>query len=337
MLDIVTVGEALIDLTQTFEDATNIRHYAAYPGGAPANVAVAAAKLGASTAFIGKVGCDTFGKSIKRMLYDNHVDVTGLYEVPLIPTTLAVVSADPGGERDFSFYRTPGADTLLTCTEAVQALHTLKEAPVFLHFGSVSLAAEISRSAVLGVARYARTSGILLSYNPNYRASLWPDRETAVEQIKVPLELCDVLKLAEEELELLTGTNSTVEGSRQLYLEYRIPLIVVTQGSKGTFYRFGDRTGHIAAWPVKAIDTSGAGDTFLGALLHLLARHIDGSVHKLSQEQLEQDLCFANRAAALTCTRAGAIPAMPTLDELVSKQGRHAGWSGNQTAWLPPQ
>lgn len=319
MPEIVTVGEALIDLTQTMEDSAHIRHYAAFPGGAPANVAVAAARLGAETAFIGKVGRDAFGASIKETLCRNQVDVTGLYESGQDLTTLAVVSVDAAGERSFAFYRTPGADTQLTREEAVRALEAYGEKPVFLHFGSVSLTAEPARSATLGAARRARELGILLSYDPNYRANLWPDQETAVERMKEPLPLCHVLKLAEEELELLTGCQDLEAGSLSLYQKYGTPLIVVTLGAGGSFYRLGGFTGRVAAQTVQVADTNGAGDTFLGALLSRLV--LCGGLEGLTPEKMEGELDFANRAAALTCTRPGAIPAMPVLDEVFAGEG----------------
>lgn len=319
MPEIVTVGEVLIDLTQTMEDSAQIRHYAAFPGGAPANVAVAAARLGAKAAFIGKVGRDAFGTSIKQTLSRNQVDVTGLYESEQYLTTLAVVSVDSSGERSFAFYRTHGADTQLTREEAVRALEAFEARPVFLHFGSVSLTAEPARSATLGVAQAARDMGVLLSYDPNYRANLWPDQETAVERMKEPLSLCHVLKVAEEELELLTGLQDLEAGSLALYEKYAIPLIVVTLGEGGSFYRLGDRTGRVAAQTVQVADTNGAGDTFLGALLSRLV--LSGGLEGLTLEKLEQELDFANRAAALTCTRPGAIPAMPVLDEVLAGEG----------------
>ena len=318
MPEIVTIGEALIDLTQTAEDSAHIGRYAAFPGGAPANVAVATARLGAKSAFIGMVGQDAFGASIRQALCSNRVDTTGLYETDQALTTLAVVSVDAAGERSFAFYRSPGADTQLTLEDATRALMAYEERPMFLHFGSVILTVDPARSATLGVARKARDLGMLLSYDPNYRASLWPDQKTAVERIQEPLPLCHVLKLAEEELELLAGTRDPEAGSLSLYHTYGIPLIVVTTGSSGSFYRLGEHTGKVAAAPVQVVDTNGAGDTFLGALLSRLV--LAGGLSGLTIETLEAGLAFANRAAGLTCTRPGAIPAMPMLDEVLSQK-----------------
>ena len=313
MPDIVTIGEALIDLTQPGE-TSGYRSYAADPGGAPANVAVAAARLGAKTAFIGKVGQDAFGGILKETLRENRVDISAMYETTETPTTLAVVSVDPHGERSFAFYRSPGADTLLTGWEAIEGLQTLGETPAFFHFGSVSLTADPSRSAVLECARHAKDSGVLLSYDPNYRASLWTSRETALEQMKAPLGMCDIVKLAEEELELLTGTDDPAEGSLQLYRTYHNDLILITLGAKGAFYRMGNTAGYVPGCRVQVADTNGAGDTFLGAILSRLIPHADAAGLSLSSEQLE---------AALACTRSGAISAMPRLEEVEAARDQY--------------
>lgn len=311
-MDIIAVGEVLIDLTQTGIRENRIRQYAANPGGAPANVAVAAARLGAETGFVGKVGRDIFGQDLRAVLDENSVDTSGLYETDQVPTTQAVVSLDARGERDFFFYRSPGADTLLTTEEVLLAL---KRIPKFLHIGSVSLTAEPSRSATLAAARYGRKLGALVSYDPNYRSSLWPDEQTAVARMKEPLAMSDVVKLSDEELPLITGTDDLEEGSRRL-LDNGVALVLVTLGSEGTFYRLGDNTGRVPGVSVSVADTNGAGDTFLGALLSRLAKRPNGPLCCLTAEELESYLRFANRAAAITCSRSGAIPAMPTLAEL---------------------
>ena len=312
MVDLITLGELLIDLTQTHVDERFVRHYAANPGGAPANVAVAAAKLGAAAGFIGMVGADTYGKDLRDVLVRAGVDVSGLFETDRALTPQACVSVAPSGERSFSFYRSPGADTLLTPELAVGALKT---PPRILHFGSVSLPADPARSATLAAAEYARANGALISYDPNYRAALWPDEAEALIWMKRPLPMVDVLKLSDEELPLITGIEDPEAGTEAL-LSLGIRLILVTLGSQGVFYRLGDRTGRIPGIKVKVADTNGAGDTFLGALLSRLAQRQGDPLQELQPEQLEQMLRFANRAAALTCTRSGAIPAMPTLEEV---------------------
>jgi fructokinase len=312
MPDIITVGELLIDLTQTFIDDNRVRHYAANPGGAPANVAVAAARLGAKAGFIGKVGRDTFGADLRAVLVRSGVDVSGLYETGEALTTQAVVSVAPSGERSFSFYRSPGADTLLTVDEVAAAL---ADPPKVVHFGSVSLTAEPARSATLAAGELAKQGGALVSYDPNYRANLWPDEETAVAWMKKPLPMVDVLKISDEELPLLTGTDDPEKGTAEL-AKLGIRLILVTLGSKGVFYRMGEAVGAIGGIKVKVADTNGAGDTFLGALLSRLVLRGEKPLEGLTPGELEEMLSFANRAAALTCTRSGAIPAMPTKEEV---------------------
>ena len=320
MTQIITLGEVLIDLTQTGTDENGIPQFKAFPGGAPANVAVAASRLGAKTGFIGKSGKDAFGLQLRATLDEDHVDTSCLFETGDVPTTLAIVSVDADGERSFSFYRDPGADTQLTADEAAAFLNG--ELPFILHFGSLSLTTEPSRDAALTAVKRARERGVLISYDPNYRAALWDSEEEAVCWMKAPLDMVDILKISDEELVLLTGTDNLEEGSEKLG-EYGIGLVMITLGSEGVFYRLcreceeNDLFGIVPSEKVCVCDTNGAGDTFLGAMLsRLSAKASEGDVFTLNREELEGMLAFANRAAALTCSRAGAIPAMPTAEEL---------------------
>ena len=298
-MDIVTIGEVLIDLTQTGKDARGIPQFAANPGGAPANLAVAAARLGAQTAFIGKVGADAFGRYLKEVLAENKVDVSGM----------AVVSVDATGERDFSFYRSANADVMLSKEDISD--EALKAAKI-VHFGSVSLTADPSRTATLDAAARAKKLGAVITYDPNYRANLWKNKEDAIAQMKAPLPLVDILKVSDEELPLLTGTTDCESGTAQL-AQNGIRLIFVTLGANGVFYRFGDKTGHVAGVPCKVGDTNGAGDTFFGAALSKLCKE---ELDTLTVDKLEGILAFANKAASITTSRHGAIPAMPTLAEV---------------------
>lgn len=309
MKDIVAIGEVLIDLTQKGVDELGVGQYAANPGGAPANLAVAAARLGASTAFVGKVGRDAFGNYLRAVLEENQVDTTGLLEDEKEHTTLAVVSVDETGERSFSFYREPSADVNLKAEEIPQAL--LKDTRI-LHFGSVSLTAEPARSATLYAAKTARENGCLVSYDPNYRASLWSSQDAAIREMKNALPLCDILKISDEELPLLTGTTDPVEGSRQL-AELGIRLIFVTLGANGAFFRLGEETGSVPGIKVKVGDTNGAGDTFFGAALSQLVKE---DLNTLTLPRLTEIAAFANKAASITTSRHGAIPAMPKLSEI---------------------
>lgn len=313
MIDILAVGEILIDLTQSGVTEQGIPRFDANPGGAPANLAVAAARLGATTGFIGKVGADSFGTFLRTCLAENNVDVTGLVTDPIQHTTLAVVALDAAGERTFSFYRDPSADVNLSAEEI--SPEQLKNTRV-LHFGSVSLTAEPARSATLYAAKAAKELGAIVSYDPNYRASLWPDQETAVKRMLEPLPMVDILKVSDEELPLLTGTDDPVKGSAIL-AEKGIGLIFVTLGPNGAFYRMGDKTGHVPGVPCKVGDTNGSGDTFFGAALSQLVKYADFSA--LTTLDLERIVAFANKAASLTTSRHGAIPAMPTLEEVENR------------------
>ena len=313
MTEITTIGEVLIDLTQTGVNGQNVPVFAANPGGAPANVAVAAARLGASAAFIGKVGRDGFGAYLTGVLTENGVDASGV-RADETPTTMAVVTVAPGGERSFRFVR--GADALLTEDEVDTALI---EGSKVLHFGSVSLTAEPARSATLFAARHAREHGVLVSYDPNYREALWPDREEAVARMCAPLPLADVLKLSDEELPLLTGTDDPAEGTRRL-ADRGVSLVLLTLGGEGAFWRWQGETGLVPGVATAVADTNGAGDTFLGAVLSRLVRRGEKPLEGLTVRELEDILAFANRAASKTCSRSGAIPAMPTLAELEEEE-----------------
>ena len=313
MTDILTVGEMLIDLTQTGVSAQGIPVYTAFPGGAPANVAVAAAKLGAKTAFIGKVGNDAFGKLLIDTLRQHQVATDSMLVSDTANTTLAVVSLQKSGERDFAFYRKGYADTLLSADEIRD--EQLSDTR-FLHFGSVSLTDEPSRSATLSAARRAKDFGACISYDPNYRASLWSDSDTAIAMMKQPLSMVDILKISDEELPLLTGTDDPEQGTKELCDRYGVGLILLTLGAKGAFYRRGDAVGLCEGFQVKVADTNGAGDTFLGAFLSGMIRMGKDKPAALTEDEIRELVIFANRAASLTASRSGAIPAMPTLDEV---------------------
>ena len=310
MTDITTIGEVLIDLTQSGWTEQGIPRFDANPGGAPANLAVAASRLGAKTAFIGRVGKDSFGDYLRRCLAENWVDVSGLSVDEKERTTLAVVALDEKGERTFSFYRDPSADVNLSMAHV--PLELLDSTKV-LHFGSVSLTAEPARTATLEAARTAKARGAWVSYDPNYRASLWPDEGTAIRNMLGPLPLVDILKVSDEELPLLTGIADPAEGSARL-AEQGVRLVLVTLGAHGAFYRFDGHTGHVPGVPCVVGDTNGSGDTFFGAALSQLVK-LD-SLDQLTIPELECILAFANKAASITTSRHGAIPAMPTLQEV---------------------
>ena len=315
MADIITLGELLIDMTQDGTDEQGNGRFTAYPGGAPANVAVAAARLGADTGFIGKVGDDSFGRSLAETLRKEGVNTDGLFVSDSVPTTMAIVSVDASGEREFSFYRNPGADTQLTTEEAVAVIEN--DLPLILHAGSLSMTTSPSREACEEALRFAKERGVIISYDPNYRAALWDTEENAVAMMKKLLPLADILKVSDEEMLMLTGTENFEEGSLVLS-EYGPRLVLVTLGSHGVFVRYGEYAEIVPGFRVKVADTNGAGDTFLGAMLAQIAARGEGKdlLGGLDAEILREYLTYANKAASLTCSRHGAIPAMPTAEEM---------------------
>lgn len=315
MTDIITLGELLIDMTQDGTDEQGNGRFTAYPGGAPANVAVAAARLGADTGFIGKVGDDSFGRSLAETLRKEGVNTDGLFVSDSVPTTMAIVSVDASGEREFSFYRNPGADTQLTTEEAVSVIEN--DLPLILHAGSLSMTTSPSREACEEALRFAKERGVIISYDPNYRAALWDTEENAVAMMKKLLPLADILKVSDEEMLMLTGTEDFEEGSLVLS-GYGPRLVLVTLGSQGVFVRYGEYAEVVPGFRVKVADTNGAGDTFLGAMLAQIAARGEGAdlLCGLNAETLRDYLTYANKAASLTCSRHGAIPAMPTAEEM---------------------
>lgn len=304
--DIVAMGELLIDFTFTSISGRGLPMYEANPGGAPANVAIGAKRLGATAAFIGKIGKDSLSALLKKTLIDNGIDCSGLIEDPTRPATLAMVSLDESGDRSFTFYRENCADINMTKEEVNTSL--IRGGRAF-HFGSVAMTAEPSRSAVLCAAQIAKESGLLISYDPNYRPLLWPDQGTAVEIMKKGLDLCDVLKVSEEELALLSGSNDISEGIRLLADRYGIPLIFATLGSKGCRWLYQGKEGSQGVFDVKTIDTTGAGDSFIAAVL---SRILAGpGIGSLKPDDIAKIARYACAASSLTTASYGAIPAMP--------------------------
>jgi len=306
--DVTAIGELLIDFTPiTIDGKTG---FLPNPGGAPANVAAAVGKLGGNSAFIGKVGDDAFGHFLKEILRGECVDTAGLILDKSTPTTLAFVHLDETGERSFSFYRKYCADTQLSRDEL--NLFVIARSK-FLHFGSVSLTDAPAREAVLCAVQHASKHKALISYDPNYRPALWNSEAEAVSAMRAVLALADLIKVSQEELRLLTGTSDLSAGSASL-AEHGARLVVVTLGADGALFRYGDHAAHVPSIPIKAVDTNGAGDAFWGALLYQLTR--TENPFALSHTELEQAVRFANVAGALAATKSGAIPALPSPEEV---------------------
>lgn len=308
-MDLVSLGELLIDLfpAETGKRLVEVSAFTPKPGGAPANVAVAAARLGASAAFVGKVGADFFGEHLRAVLEREKVDTRGLMVDTDARTTLAFI-AQPDHDNEYIFYRNPGADQLLRPDELDRALLSSARA---LHVGSISLTDEPARSATFEAVRIVRERNALVSFDVNYRPALWRSPRSALTQINALLPQADLLKVNEEELELLTNLTDIEKGSA-LVLARGPKLIVVTLGARGSYYRTTAKSGYIPGFKVTAVDSTGCGDSFTGALLFQLIGH---GMNNLDS-RIEQALEFANAAGAITATRRGAIPALPTAREV---------------------
>ncbi|MFD2614941.1 PfkB family carbohydrate kinase [Paenibacillus gansuensis] len=312
MYDVVALGELLIDFTPQASPDGKETFFQKNPGGAPANVLAALSRQGKRTAFIGKVGADAFGTFLADVLETNGISTRGMRFSETENTTLAFVELNSEGDRTFTFYRKPGADMMLQESELDNEL--IADARVF-HYGSISMTNEPSRTATLKAIGYAKEQGLLISYDPNLRLPLWPDAAAAKRAILDAMGYADVLKISEEELVFLTGTEDAEAGSAQLREQFGISLICVTMGEKGCFYRAGGITGHVPAFRVKPVDTTGAGDAFMGGVLSQLL-DAPAPLAALTREQLDGIIAFGNAMGSLATTRRGAIPAMPSPEEV---------------------
>jgi len=314
--DMVTLGELLVDFTQAGFSGAGMRLFEQNAGGAVANVVCALARLGKKTAFIGKVGQDMHGAFLRSTLEACGVDTQGLSEDRDAFTTLAFVELSESGERRFSFARKPGADTRLAPEDLTEDL--LVDTRIF-HYGSLSLTDEPARSATWRAIRVARSGGALISYDPNYRASLWPGEAEAVKWMREGLRLANCVKLSEEEAVLLSGETKLSKAAAH-FLKLGPSCVVVTQGERGAAAFLRGRGASVVtvqaqAVPVQAVDTTGAGDAFWGAFLYRLLE--EGAFpEELDKDRLAGALRFANAAASLVVQRRGGIPAMPTLEEI---------------------
>lgn len=319
--DVVAFGEILIDFTPCGKSEAGQRLFEQNPGGAPANVLTALSKFGRKTAFIGKVGKDMHGRFLKDVLVENGISTEGLVEGDDAFTTLAFVALSDEGERSFSFARKPGADTCLTETEMRADL--IKESKIF-HIGSLSLTVEPVKSTTLKALEIAKEAGCVISYDPNYRAPLWESKEDAIREMRSVIPYVDVMKLSDEETELLTDITDP-EGAAKRLIEQGVSVVAVTLGADGALIATKDGYAHVEGYPAKMVDTTGAGDSFWGGFLHMLLES-DSLLGKkqLGKDVLEEILLddgikftrFGNAVASLCVEKRGAIPAMPTLEEV---------------------
>ena len=309
--DVVALGELLIDFTENGKSNQGNPIFEANPGGAPCNVLAMLTKLGHKTAFIGKVGEDFFGEQLRDAITEVGIDASGLCTDKEIHTTLAMVHTYPDGDRDFSFYRNPGADMMLTADEVNPEV--VKDTKVF-HFGTLSMTHEGVREATKKAVETAKANGCLVSFDPNLRPPLWSSLDLAKEQMEYGFGKCDILKISDNEIQFVSGKEDYDEGIAYLQETYNIPLILLTMGKDGSRAYYKGMRVERPGFSVKAIETTGAGDTFCGSSLNYL---VDHDFENLTEEQLGEMLTFANAAAALVTTKKGAIKAMPVKEEVL--------------------
>lgn len=320
MFDVVALGELLIDFTQNGLSQQGNGLFEANPGGAPCNVLAMLTKLGKKTAFIGKVGDDFFGRMLAETINEVGIDNRNLMFDDKIHTTLALVHTFSDGDRDFSFYRNPGADMMLREEEVDMDL--VKDTKIF-HFGTLSMTDEGVRAATMAAVLEAKKNGAMISFDPNLRPPLWESLDDAKEQVRWGLGQCDILKISDNEIQWLTGEESYTKGVEKIRKEFSIPLILVSMGRDGSraYYQKEQQEGEkgiiVEVKPFiqeHTIETTGAGDTFCACVLNYVLEH---GLEDLSVEGLKEMLTFANAAASLITTRKGALRVMPEKEEVL--------------------
>lgn len=309
--DVVALGELLIDFTENGTSAQGNPVLEANPGGAPCNVLAMLTKLGKNTGFIGKIGNDMFGDQLEQAILEVGIDTTGLKRDPQVNTTLAFVHTKEGGDREFSFYRKPGADMMLS--EADLEGGMLGGCRIF-HFGTLSMTHEGCRKATCEAIRQAKAAGAIISFDPNLREPLWDSLDEAREQVMYGLGKCDILKISDNEIQWLTGEEDFDAGVEWIRKRFDIPLILVSMGKDGSrAYNAGRRVEVPARISPNTIETTGAGDTFCACILNYVLEH---GLKDYSDAQLLEMLHFANAAASIVTTKKGALRVMPTREEV---------------------
>ena len=312
MPDIMAIGEMLVDFTAVTEENGDI-YYKQNPGGAPANVAVMAAKLGVSSGFIGKMGKDMFGAYLKETLENEGVDTNGVKLDKGYSTTLAFVRKDEDGERDFVFYRNNSADLNLSYSEVnLKLIDNCK----LLHFGALLLTSEPSKSAVINTVEYAKQQGKIITYDPNWREHLWSSRAEAVKAMRSVLRYVDIIKVSELELQIITDSGNLLPSIAKL-LNEGVKVVCVTQGAKGCIVATRKGIERFPTFDVETIDTLGAGDSFFGAFISQIIKS-GKTMDELEMDDLREFAVYANACGSLSSTKVGAIPAMPTHEEIMA-------------------
>lgn len=309
-IDVTALGELLIDFTENGISPQGNPLLEANPGGAPCNVLSMLSKLGHRTAFIGKVGADMFGRRLRQAITDAGIDDSGLVEDKNVNTTLAFVHTMEDGDRDFSFYRNPGADMMLTSADVKEEL--IRNCRIF-HYGSLSMTSEECRKATEDSIDLAKHTGALLSFDPNLREPLWDNLATARERILYGMEHCDILKISDNEIAWLTGEKDYKRAAQRLKTKYDISLILVSLGKQGSMALTSGGFAEVPGYSVDTIETTGAGDTFCACVLHYI---LSNGFRLYQSEELKEMLTFANAAAAIVTTRKGALSVMPSKEEV---------------------
>jgi fructokinase len=312
-IDVTALGELLIDFTENGLSPQGNPTFEANPGGAPCNVLAMLNRLGKKTAFIGKVGGDMFGRQLSEAVKESGTDISGLVTDDSVPTTLAFVHTLKGGDREFSFIRNPGADMMLREDEVNADIITQSE---IFHFGTLSSTHEGVRRATRYAIDAAKESGALISFDPNLRERLWDDLDDAKREIEYGFSKCDILKISDNEVEFMTGMTDYDKAADMIRSKYGIKLMFVTLGKDGSRGYYGDITASVKGFPVNAIETTGAGDTFCGCALNYVLEH---GIDALTKDNLTELLTFAGAAAAIVTTRKGALRVMPSREEILSK------------------
>lgn len=317
MIDVVALGELLIDFATVSTDAEGYPTMAAHPGGAPANFLAALTKFGAKTALIGKVGTDTFGNLLLNTLRKAGIETRGMVETDDVFTTLAFVTFDASGDRKFAFSRKPGADTCLSFSELDLSL--IDEAKVF-HFGTLSLTDEPSRTATQKAVAYAKSKNKLITYDPNLRKPLWKDLEEAKKQLIWGLQQADVVKISDEEVEFLFGLG-VQEGADYILANFPVKLVFVTCGADGCYFKNAVSSGKVPSLKnIQVKDTTGAGDIFGGSAVWKLLQYGTNPA-EMEEAVLRDVVSFACTAAGLSTTKSGGISSIPEYQQVVQRQG----------------
>ena len=315
--DVCALGELLIDFTGNGISSQGNPIMEANPGGAPCNVLAMLNKLGYKTAFIGKIGDDIFGRQLKKVVEEAGINTDCLVTDKAVHTTLAFVNTLPGGDREFSFYRNPGADMMLSESDVNEQL--IADSRIF-HFGSLSMTGEICEAATKKAVKAAKKAGLVISFDPNLRESLWESLALAREKIEYGIAQCDILKISDNEIQWFTGEQDFDRAVEKLRSRFgNIKLLLLSLGKKGSRAYSGENSAFAPIAPANTIETTGAGDTFCGAIL---SKVLEYGLREYSNRELLDMLIYANAAAAIVTERRGALKVMPRLEEIIDRIGR---------------